>query len=378
MGPTIRMKGMCHMTQTVRERLSAPVSERALETILGATLALWTFGEILFEHSTFAQALWCVANRPVQYVQALVVGCLVAVLASKRFRLGVRDVALMFPLLFFALLVWGKSRDPHTLVLALFAVCVQGIDLRRLARAYATGAMVALVAALALTGWVHSLDSSFSLRNVVFGRYVFGYPGALSCLLFSIVSAACLFVRVRKARVGLAVLCVAFAALSAAPLHAKRCGVLFLLLAALIVADVLRGEALARVARRDLTLWVVAVLPAVLFCLVGDMRTLYGAGFELGAYANMTMVWGLGFSAAAALLFARAVLSWRGRDVDPVMIGIICFFSFLLVFEQQPMNLEFNVTLLMLAQGFARIECLPEDMSEPGVGEVYDGSEKGR
>ncbi len=362
------MKGMCHMTQTVRERLSAPVSERALETILGVALALWTFGEILFEHSTFAQTFWCVANRPVQYVQALVVGCLVAILAAKRFRLGVREVALMFPLLFFALLVWGKSRDPHTLVLALFAVCAQGMDLRRLARVYAAGAVVTLVAALALTGWVYTRDPAFSLRNVVFGRYVFGYFGALSCLLFSIVSAACLFVRGRKARVGLAVLCVAFAALSAVPLHSKRCAVFLLLLAALIAADVWRGEALARVARRDVTLWAVAVLPAVLFCLVGDMRTLYGAGFGLGAYANMTKVWGLGFSAAAALVFARAVLSWRGRDVDPVMVGIVCLFSLLLVFEQMPMNLEFNVTLLLLAQGLAQGAGAPVDAAEADGG----------
>lgn len=345
------MKGMCHMTQTVRERLSAPVSERALETILGVALALWTFGEILFEHSTFAQTFWCVANRPVQYVQALVVGCLVAALASKRFRLGARDVALMFPLLFFALLVWGKSRDPHTLVLALFVVCVQGMDLRRLARMYAAGVVCALVITLAVTGWVYTKDPAFSLKNLVFGRYMFGYFGALSCLVLGLASALSVVVRGRRARVALALACVAFAAVSAVPLHSKRCALFLLLLSAIIAIELRWPERLEAALSNRWARWGVALLPAALFCLVSDMRMLYGAGFGMGAYANMPKAWGLGFSLSAAVLFAFAIVGKPGRKVQPIVLAVAVLYALLFVFEQLPMNLEFNFGLMVLALG---------------------------
>ena len=253
------------MNHSVAESLRKPVSDRALETILGVALALWCVGEVLFEHSTFAQTLWCVANRPAQFVQALVVGCLVAILAAKRFRLGVREVALVFPLLFFALLVWGKTRDAHTLVLALAVICAQGMDLRRLARMYAVGAVFALVVTFAVTGWVYTKDPAFSLKNLVFGRYVFGYFGALACLVLCIASTLCVVLRDRRAKAALAVMCMLFAALAAVPLHSKRCALFLLLLAAIIVVDLRWPERLEATFANRWVRWVVALLPIALF-----------------------------------------------------------------------------------------------------------------
>ena len=357
------------MNHSVAESLRKPVSDRALETILGVALALWCVGEVLFEHSTFAQTLWCVANRPAQFVQALVVGCLVAILAAKRFRLGVREVALAFPLLFFSLLVWGKTRDAHTLVLALAVICAQGMDLRRLARMYAVGVVCALAVTFAVTGWVYTKDPAFSLKNLVFGRYMFGYFGALSCLVLGFASALSVVVRGRRARVALAVACVAFAAVSAVPLHSKRCALFLLLLAAIILVDLRWPERLEAALSSRWARWGVALLPAALFCLVGDMRTLYGAGFGMGAYANMPKVWGLGFSLTVAVLFAISVVGKPGRTVRPVVLAVAVLYALLLVFEQLPMNLEFNFGLMALSLAL----CPGEDEPSEADGDAEEG-----
>ena len=84
----------------------------------------------------------------------------------------------------------------------------------------------------------------------------------------------------------------------------------------------------------------------------------------MGAYANMPKAWGLGFSLSAAVLFALAIVGKPGRRVQPIVLAVAVLYALLFVFEQLPMNVEFNFGLMALALGLYQGEPANESTAD--------------
>lgn len=353
-------------------RLNAPPSARSLDNLAYVMLGLWVFGEIVFAQSTASAISWAIPVEPLLAIDAVVLGCLVVVLACKKFDFELPGTVGLVCLLFSALMVWNQRGDTHLVFLVLFLLVFKEMDLRKAMRVYAISAFAAFVVAIGISFFVHPEIDAFSLKSAILGRYAFEYSGAIACLLFSILAAVALSSsRESAVRIVLIVACVICAAGAFGLLYARRSAVLMLALAAFLAMDRKKPQSLAGLLSRREARWFIAVFPIALFCLSSDALGMLGIGSTQSAIAVFPSLFGYSALACLGALYVRSILLWGEDEGSAVPWVLFVLFAIYFVFESQPLYLEFNCTLLMLSMGLKRGILSGDEESEQT--DVQDG-----
>lgn len=332
----------------LREKLSGPINPAALELIVGLTLALWTFFRIVLVHSSLASSYWVGMHKPMQYVQAIVLGSLITTIACKWSSLKVPSVALLFCLLLSSLTAWRMKDDLAPLALALFLVASRGMSLRRLARYYVAALAAALAAAMLLVCAMRVRHGEFSPKDALLLRYGFEDQYVIAIGIFSALSAAAMIARSSRSKRVLVVVCVLCAVVAFVSLHAKRMAIFMLALAACVYfGERRRAELLRLLSRREVRM-TLAVLPVVLFCASNDLAKFYSFNAGRSGYTMLAPTFGYLFAACLGVMHARATLARRCLKGNLLVFTVAILYTLLLLFEAQPVYLEFNYSLLLL------------------------------
>lgn len=352
------------VSEKLKEKMSGPISPAALELIVGFTLALWTFCRILFVHSSLASSYWVGTNKPMQYVQAIVLGFLIAAIACKGIDLKPVSIALLFCLFLSSVTLWKMKNNLNPLVLALFLVVSRGMSLRRLARYYIGATIAALAAAMLLTCVMMVRHGEFSLKDALLLRYGFEEQYVMAMAIFSALAAAAVIVRKKRSRNALMVACVLCAAVAFVPLHAKRMAIFMLALAACVFfGEAKRDDLLRLLSRREVRM-ALAVLPIVLLCVSNDLAKFYSIDVGRSGYAKLVPTFGYLFTVCLGAMHARAALARPCARGNLIVFLVAALYALLLMFETQPIYLEFNFSLLLfgLALGWGGQHEAVDDM----------------
>ena len=333
--------------RALRGRAGRSVDDRAFEMLVGVAVTAWTFGQLVFVHSAVGQLPLAREFGLGACCTAVALGCLVAAILGRKFDLEPAGLVGLGVLLFVAIVVWRKLRDPRLLVLVLLIVAARRTDLRRLLRFYVVGAVAALlvVVALAALGFATVKPGSTS---------GFGFTDAktVACLIMGIVVATCVVEDGRGTRLPCVALCLACAAVAMLVLRVRSYAVYLVLVAVCVLGrDVLARLASGLMARREFS-WLMAALPVALFCLCMDADKLYPiAAFVRGGYESFPERYGFAALCCLAVVYARAtLLAGRGRRTVLVW-ALVCICLLACARDANVAYLEFDGMLLFLSLG---------------------------
>lgn len=371
---------------------------------VGLALVVWTFCHLAFVHANAGGVAWIDAPVVVGVSRAVVVGLLVASVALRGFRLGVREQLLAAAFAAATMGVWSFTHESRFVVLALFVYAAAGLDLERLGRIFVWAALASLAFVL-VTTLLPDVPANYFVKNGA-AYYSFGFvsPDVIASLLIGI-SLALVLTMPRTWWIPLAVILALVIATMIVALGTKREALFLLLPLACVVAQALKPDVLRRVAASNVARWTVALLPWVLgllmvvstFCYSGDnplfslldrlailrASSAHGAyvtyeaqvdGDALGAlvgmvfnpeltrgffepvqsaYVQIPFVYGAIPLVCLGVLHAWSVLSLEDDDRLFLHMSVLALVAVLLVYERHMLYLEFNVALLLLSFGAA-------------------------
>lgn len=333
--------------RALRERADGPMDGHAIETLVGVAVAAWTFGQIVFVHATVGQLPFAREFSLGVCCQAVALGCLIAAIASRRFEFEPAGLVALGVFLFVVITFWNKSKDPRLLVLALLVIAARRMNLRRLLRFYAGGAVAALLCVLALA--VFGVTTIKYTPSPGFG---FANVKTVGCLLMGIVAAICIIEDKRDMRIPCFVLCLACAAVTVIVLRTMSYAVFMVIIGACVLGrDVLTRFASRLMAHREFG-WFMAALPIVLFCLCQDTGKLFPfASFVKGGYSSVLGQYGFAALCCFAMVYVRAALLADRGHRTTFTWAMLLMYLLLLTSEPNLMYLEFNGLLVFLALG---------------------------
>ena len=335
--------------------LSKPISSHALEIFVGIVLALWVFGTIAFKQSVISSTDWAAAIKPYSFLLALTAGCLVASLACKGIDFELAGAVGLCCMLFAVLIYWRLANNAQPLVLALFLLAVKDMDLKRLLRFYAGGAIAGLVGSAVLVAVFSTSGIADCATSPLPILGAFNEPSIIACILFSVLCALTIGSgdnpRIRIALVAACLLC---AAAAFTFLHAKRCAFLIITLGVYHLANWKFADSLNSVFSRKSARWFLAALPIALFCLSNDAARFLGIGAQTGAYSVAIPTYGYAIVVCFAVLYVRAILIGGNHGMRPAVAVVAILYALFFLFEAFPMHLELNGALLMLSVGLGR------------------------
>jgi len=354
--------------QTVTARaFSRPVSAQMLEAFIGAALVFWLVARVVLVHSLISDSNWAVYNQPYSFAVAVVAGCLLAALAYKGLDFELPGIVGVFCLLFGTLAFWSATGDSRPIVLVLFLVAARDMDLVRLLRFFGIGTLVAIVAAAIAVAIFAALGKLDAPDDQILLIGAFKEPSMLACLLFG--ALCCVFINARgnsRICVALVIACLFCSVAAFVLLHAKRCGLLMIVLAACVFVDNRFHDSLNAAFAKRSTNWLIAALPIALFCLSNDIFKLYAIGEQTSGFAVAVPSFGYAITACFIVLYIRAILLGSVSDQRFAFSIVFILYAFYLLLEQYPLNLEFNCSLLLLSLGFRRgVFSSPNDSSNP-------------
>ena len=336
------------VSEKLKERLSGPISSAALELFVGLTLAFWTFFRVLLVHSSLASSYWVGTNKPMQYVQAIVLGLLIAAVACKELDLKPVGMALLFCLLFSSVSLWRMEGNLNLLVLALFLVASRGMSLRRLARYYIAAVIAAIAAAVLLVCAMKVRHGEFVLKDALLLRYGFENQYVMAVAIFSALAAAAMIVRKQRLKHMLMVASALCAVVAFVPLHAKRMAIFMIALGACVyLTEIKRDDLLRLLSRREVRV-ALAALPIALFCVSNDLAEFYSVDLGRSGYARLVPTFGYLFTVCLGVMYARATLARPCLKGNLIVFLVVILYVLLLIIETQPIYLEFNFSLLLL------------------------------
>lgn len=358
------------MFERLREMANEPISNRGVDLLVSCALAIWTFGQIVFVHSTIGTLPFVVSNGIAQFHQALVAGCLVAALASRHLNLKPSGIVALFGGLFATVAVWRKASQPHLIVLLLFAIAAQGMDFRRLVRWYVASALAGILVACG-SAVVGLMPTNVLLDATDFEvGYGFATKGVLACLLFSVLVGLALGSRDESAWRRTAIACALYVPVALVVLGSTHVAVLTVAFAACAYAGACRRDVVDLVASRQAWRWAVAVFPLVAFCMTLDAPKYFGFPALKGGYSTLVGTYGYGALLCVGVLYVRAVLLVRRAPWSFLALCACVLFSLLLAYNKAGLYLECNCTLLLLAQGTGSSRHLMVRLAQPTGREV--------
>lgn len=329
------------------------MTQRGIETLVGVALAVWVFGQLVFSYSTFSQLYRISLLDISKFHQAIAAGCLIAAVASKSIRLRPAEIVAIFVALFATLTVWRRGGDARPVILLLFLVVSTDLDISRLARFFVAGALAAFVLVLGMAAIGKSATRFAALEGGLTSAYGFDRPETLSFAHLGVLGALPLGWKKQLSWQHYGVLCLAGALVTLLVLHQPFVAVLMVGLACLVALPALRPEISDAAAQSTIFRWVVALLPVALFFIINDGMKFYNLPFPKGGFVNCVGTYGFLAPALIAGFHARAQIA-RG-DQLPGWIELTLPIPYLLAFviSMNPLFLEFNCTLLLLARGIS-------------------------
>lgn len=336
--------------RALKERAERPMSDHALETLVGVAIAAWTFGQLVFTHATVGQLSIARDFSLGTCCQAVALGCLIAAIASRRFVFEPAGLVGLGVLLFSSITVWNKLQDLRLLVLALLIIAARNMDMRRLLRFFVGSALLALlcVTALAFMGvTMIKFDPTPS----------FGFTSAkvVACLLLGIVSALCLLANGRRTRIICAVTCLVCAAVAMLVLKVRSYAIFMTAVAVLVVCQDMLARRLSRIMAHREFGWFMAALPIVLFCLCQDSGKFFAFASNIGGgYKALLAQYGMAALCCFAMVYVRTAMIASRDERSTFAWLLFCVYLVACAFDVNTAYLEFNGLLLFLALGVGR------------------------
>lgn len=354
-----------HFFRNLKERADGPISERGLELMVCIALACWTFGQIVFVHSFVGGNSWVSENQIGYFHSAIAFGCLVAVLASRNFKLNPIAYILLFLLLFGALAVWRRKGDNTLLAIVLFIIAAHGMRLDRIIWWHAFSALAGIGCVVILSMFPFIQNNLVTTHEVTVFSCGFSNLMIPAYFLLGVLSSLCLAVRGRRQCILLASACFVCAIFTFVVLDVLRTAVFMLIFGAANLLCALRPKLAASISKHRLTPFVVVSLPIVLFLVGSDLANFFKLGGDLlakGAYAHWVRTYGYVSTICLAVLFFGIALRRRVKDYRLQVFVVLAVYGLFLAFDPMPARLECNASLLLLTLG----------LNNPFFGETLD------
>ena len=354
----------------LRERAEEPMTQRGIEILVGVALAVWVFGQLVFSYSTFAQVYRISLMDISKFHQAIAAGCLIAAVASKNIRLRPAEIVAIFVALFATLTVWRRGGDTRPVILLLFLIVSTDLDLSRLARFFVAGAILAFILVLGVAAIGRSATRFAITEGSLTSAYGFDRPETLAFALLGTLGALPLGWKKQLSWTHFYVLCLVGAVTTLLVLHQLSVTVLMVGLACIVALPALRPTLPEAATQSTLFRWAMALLPVALFFIINDGAKFYNLPFPKGGFTNCVGAYGFLVPALIAGLHVRTLITHDDQHPEWLEMALPIPYMLAFIVSINPLFLEFNCTLLLLARGVspsAADDDAAADDSEPAV-----------
>ncbi len=328
------------------------MAPRSIETLVAVSLVIWTLSSIIFSHATISLTPFITRRDPALICRSISIGCLIAVVACRSFKLAPAGVLWLFALLFTTITAWNTTKDLRILYFVLLLVSSYGMDTRRLLRFFVVAATAGFVLVMLMTVTGMEANKLVTTPDATVWTFGFGTSQTFGSLLFGLLMVCVLLFAQDRLRVPTMALCIVAAVVFALSTHSVLLVILSLAMAACVALD-LRDESFwDNVSRRQVVRWVLAALPVVLLLLRLDSKKFYPFASQIaGAYTAFSSWFGFGVIVCLAVLYVRAILVGNFVGENRLMLPLFAIGALFLLYDGSTSYVECNGMLVMLSLG---------------------------